>query len=69
MRLPGWSHRIHERTPAEHAQALADLSDKDKIIDGLLQTADDLVSELRMSLGNVSAALRDSPGEADDDSG
>ena len=63
MRLP-WLHRTPERTPAEHAEVLADLDDKDKIIDDLLLRADDLVSELRVSLGNASAALRNSPGEA-----
>jgi ABC-type transporter Mla subunit MlaD len=54
---------------AEHRQALTDLDDKDKIIDDLLRTADDLVSELRMSLGRASASLRDSAEGADDDSG
>lgn len=67
--LPRWRRRLHAKTVAEHRQALTDLDDKDKIIDDLLRTADDLVSELRMSLGRASASLRDSAEGADDDSG
>jgi hypothetical protein len=63
----GFRRRAHARTVAEHMQTITDLEDKDKIIDSLLKTADDLVGELRESLVRATASMRDSSGEAGDD--
>jgi hypothetical protein len=46
---------------------MSDLKDKDRVIDDLLQTADDLVSELRVSLSQAADSLRRSAAGGDDD--
>lgn len=47
--------------------AMEVLSDKDREIDNLLQTADDLVAQLRVSVGQAAARLRPPAEEGDDD--
>ena len=69
MRLPRLRRRTHSRELAEHGRAMSDLGAKDAEITQLLNTADDLVSELRGSLGEVTAMLRGAAGEGDNDSG
>ena len=67
MKLPKRQAREHTQTVAAHERALTDLDDKDKLVDDLLDTATGLVDELRLTLSQVSAAMRDAAGEEGDD--
>lgn len=65
MRLQGrWLRRRRADPPASTA---TDLDAKDVIVDSLLKSADELVLELRESLGQAMAELRESAKGADDD--
>jgi len=66
MRLPGHQRRDRRQGATESELALTDLEAKDKIIDDLLEAADGLVSELRLSLSQASAVLHGGAGEGDD---
>jgi hypothetical protein len=48
---------------------MTDLTGKDEVIDGLLATAEELVSELRASLAEATAEVRRSAAGEDDDGG
>lgn len=63
--------RLRKITPtlSEHAKTMTDLRDKDRVIDSLLATADELVEELRESLAQASAEARRSATGEDDDGG
>lgn len=68
MRLLPWRRHSKLRpVSAEHGKVMSDLKDKDRVIDDLLQTADDLVSELRVSLSQAADSLRRSAAGGDDD--
>lgn len=70
MRLPRRLRRTHEQATAEHGKAMTDLDVKDREIDSLLNVADQLVCDLRVSLSEASASLRGAAGEEQkDDSG